>query len=67
MFISMFKNGVIVNKSIRDFSNSSTNQTSPITTGCVLKLSVNDYIEVFVRNSTGNNNILVKSMTLQIN
>lgn len=67
MFIAIFKNGVKVNSSERDFSNSSTNQLMPVPTGCVVSLTTNDYIEVFVRNSTGTNNILVKSLTVKIN
>lgn len=67
MYLAIFKNGVLIPSSEKSFSNSTTNQILDINTGCIISLTLNDYIEVFVKNTTGLNAILVKSETLKIN
>lgn len=67
IFISIFKNGTIIPSSEKSFTNFLNSQVQVISTGCVISLTQNDYIEVFIKNSTGLNALLIKSLTLKIN
>jgi hypothetical protein len=64
MKAAIFKNGTIVNKTEQQFSNTSTNQIQAVALRGLISLATNDYIEVFVTNTTATNNILVSYMNL---
>lgn len=66
MYLALFKNGVLLTSSESNLSNTSTNQKIPITSSAPVLLATNEYVEAFVRNATGTNNILVRYMNLNI-
>lgn len=64
--VSIYKNGVKVTSSQMSFYRGSSTQTEISGTNCVVSLSTNDYIEVWIENNTDNKNITFQSMNLII-
>lgn len=67
MSLAIFKNGVMIPSSESSFQNTSTNSKIPVTSTGLVYLSTNDYVEVFVKNTTGANNMIVSYMNLNLN
>jgi hypothetical protein len=64
--ISVFKNGVLVASSEMQQSNTATGENKSSPCQCAVSLATNDFIEVFIRNTTATNNITVSFLNVII-
>lgn len=61
------KNGVILNESVINITTSGTGKSENKTIQALVLLQENDYIELFVENNTGTNDVTVTNLNLIIN